>query len=359
MSSNNKKDFQFIFDTIIRLGVLFGLLAVCLAILGPFLSPVLWGLLIAVIFYPTYSFLLKKLNDRSNLAAFLIAAGMLAALILPTLLFVDSLVEGVQTLGSQMQEGEFQIPPPQESIKDWPLIGNQFYDFWLKTSKDLGKTLEQFDTQIASAGKFLLNILVETGLGFIQFLLAIIIAAVLLATSKEGKKFFAKLLDKIVGDRGKEFGNITELTIQNVAKGILGVSFIQSTLAGIGFLLAGVPYAGLWTLICLLLSVIQIGPGLVIIPVIIYLFTIYSPLAATLWAVYFIVVMISDNIMKPFMLGKGAPVPMLIIFIGSIGGFILDGFVGLFIGAIFLSIGYKLFVAWVNESPSEITPEDS
>ena len=167
------------------------------------------------------------------------------------------------------------------------------------------------------------------------------------------------MLDKIVGDRGKEFGNITELTIQNVAKGILGVSFIQSTLAGIGFLLAGVPYAGLWTLICLLLSVIQIGPGLVIIPVIIYLFTIYSPLAATLWAVHFIVVMISDNIMKPFMLGKGAPVPMLIIFIGSIGGFILDGFVGLFIGAIFLSIGYKLFVAWVNESPSEITPEDS
>ena len=198
MSSNNKKDFQFIFDTIIRLGVLFGLLAVCLAILGPFLSPVLWGLLIAVIFYPTYSFLLKKLNDRSNLAAFLIAAGMLAALILPTLLFVDSLVEGVQTLGSQMQEGEFQIPPPQESIKDWPLIGNQFYDFWLKTSKDLGKTLEQFDTQIASAGKFLLNILVETGLGFIQFLLAIIIAAVLLATSKEGKAFFAKLFDKII-----------------------------------------------------------------------------------------------------------------------------------------------------------------
>ena len=152
-----------------------------------------------------------------------------------------------------------------------------------------------------------------------------------------------------MGERGDEFAEISNVTIKNVAKGILGVAIIQSTLAGIGFILAGVPYAGLWALICLILAIIQIGPALVIIPVIIYLFSTMGLLGAILWTVYFVVVMISDNFLKPILLGKGAPVPMLVIFLGTIGGFITSGFVGMFIGAIILSLGYKLFITWLDE----------
>ena len=152
-----------------------------------------------------------------------------------------------------------------------------------------------------------------------------------------------------MGERGDEFAEISNVTIKNVAKGILGVAIIQSTLAGIGFILAGVPYAGLWALICLILAIIQIGPALLIIPVIIYLFSTMGLLGAILWTVYFVVVMISDNFLKPILLGKGAPVPMLVIFLGTIGGFITSGFVGMFIGAIILSLGYKLFITWLDE----------
>ncbi len=102
-------------------------------------------------------------------------------------------------------------------------------------------------------------------------------------------------------------------------------------------------------LICLILAIIQIGPGLVIIPVIIYLFSTMELLGAILWTVYLVIVMISDSFLKPILLGKGAPVPMLVIFLGTIGGFITSGFVGMFIGAIILSLGYKLFIAWLDE----------
>lgn len=348
MNEAPKTNLQQVLDLIIRLGILLGLLYWCLLIVAPFLSPVIWGVLIAVILYPFYSFLLRKLNNKSKLAAFVLAIIMLTLIILPASLFIDSLVEGVQTIGNEMQSGEFRVPPPTENVKEWPLIGDKLYSAWVLSSQNLDKAIEQFSEQIASIGRFMLSSLVDTGLGLLQFLLAIIIAAILLATSDDGKRFILKLFDRVVGDRGREFANISYVTIKNVAKGILGVAGIQSTLAGIGFVLAGVPYAGLWTLLCLILSIVQIGPALVIIPVVIYLYATTSPVTATLWSIYLLAVMVSDNILKPIMLGKGAPVPMLVIFLGSIGGFILNGFVGLFVGAIVLSLGYKLLIAWVD-----------
>lgn len=348
MTDQVKPNLQSIIDILIRLGILIGLMFWCFQILTPFLNPVIWGILIAVILYPFYTFLLGKLRNNTKVTALVLAVVLLTVIILPISLFVGSLVDGVQTLGTQMQEGEFSLPPPTENVKEWPIIGDRLYDAWLLASENLDKTFERFDEQIAATGKYMLGSLVDTGLGILLFLLSIIIAAILLAKSVEGKEFLAKLFDKVVGQRGKEFADISAVTIKNVAKGILGVAAIQSTLAGIGFLLAGVPFAGLWTLICLILAVIQIGPSLVIIPVIIYLFSTASPVVATLWTIYLVIVMISDNILKPLLLGKGAPVPMLIIFLGSIGGFILNGFVGLFVGAIVLSLGYKLFIAWVE-----------
>jgi predicted PurR-regulated permease PerM len=159
------------------------------------------------------------------------------------------------------------------------------------------------------------------------------------------KKFFKKL----VGKRGDEFSDISEKTIRNVVKGVFGVAVIQSILSGIVFMLAKVPYAGLWALLILILAIIQLGPALVIIPVIIYLFSAISPISATIWTVVLIAVMLSDNILKPYLMGKGSPVPMLVIFLGSIGGMMSFGFLGLFFGAIILSLGYKLYSGWLTE----------
>ena len=123
---------------------------------------------------------------------------------------------------------------------------------------------------------------------------------------------------------------------------------------GIGFILAGVPYAGVWALIVMILAILQLPPLIVILPVVIYLFSANSTLFASLWTVYLLLAGASDNILKPILLGKGAPVPMLVIFLGVIGGFMLSGFIGLFTGAIILSLGYKLFITWLDGDDKEI-----
>ncbi len=348
--NDSNKNTKAVIDIIIRIGVLFILIAWCFQILSPFLNPVLWAILIAVALFPAYNALSNRLNGKRKLSAIIVTLVLLSLIIIPSLLFFGSLVEGAKTIGEQMVNEEFKIPPPTENVKDWPVIGGKMYESWLLASQNLDQLIGQYSQEIASFGSSLLGAVVGTGLGLLQFILSIIIAGVLLAKSEGSGRFATTFFTKIVGERGAEFADICKITIKNVAKGILGVSIIQSTLAGIGFMLAGVPYAGLWALLSLILAVVQLGPGLVIIPVIIYMFATGSALSASLWTVYFILVMFSDNLLKPILLGKGAPVPMLVIFLGSIGGFITTGFVGLFVGAIVLSLGYKLFMAWVMET---------
>ncbi len=214
--------------------------------------------------------------------------------------------------------------------------------------------VKSYSTQLKSVGSWLLNALMGTGLAFIQFILSIIISGIFLAFSEEGGNVLKKLFGRIVDDRGDEYANVTELTVRNVSKSVIGVALIQSFLAGIVFLLAGIPYAGLWALICLILCIIQLGPGLVIIPAIIYLFTVSDTWVAVIWTIVFLGVMVSDNILKPWLMGKGSPVPTLVVFLGSLGGFIVSGFMGLFLGAIVLALGYKLFLAWIDEPGKDV-----
>jgi predicted PurR-regulated permease PerM len=157
---------------------------------------------------------------------------------------------------------------------------------------------------------------------------------------------------RIAGSRGEEILNISTSTVQQVVKGIIGVAIIQTIIQAVGLFLCGVPFAGILTLLCFMLSIIQIGPILVNIGVIIYLFsTGDSNTAAIFWTVYFLLSGLSDNVLKPILLGKGAVVPMLVIFLGVIGGFIMSGFIGMFIGPIVFSIGYKLFSSWLEDLP--------
>jgi predicted PurR-regulated permease PerM len=178
-------------------------------------------------------------------------------------------------------------------------------------------------------------------------MVALCIAVILLAIGGTGesiRKFFRKL----AGERGDEFADMTLKTVASVVKGILGVALILALLNGLIFMLAGVPYAGIWTLFAFVLAVLQIPLIFITLPIIVYLFAEKELMTAILWAVLIFVAGLSDNVLKPILLGKGAPVPMLVIFIGVIGGFLLSGFIGLFTGAIVMSIGYSLFVSWIN-----------
>jgi len=144
------------------------------------------------------------------------------------------------------------------------------------------------------------------------------------------------------------FVDLTVKTITSVVKGILGEGFILALLHGVVFMLAGVPYPGLWVLLVFVFAIMQLPVFLITIPIMIYFFAVYEPLAAILWSVLLLLVTLSDNFLTPLMLGKGAPVPMAVMFLGVLGGFVLFGFIGLFTGAIVLALGYNLLVGWIN-----------
>ncbi len=348
------KTFQTAVDITLRIGILLLLIAWCFQILYPFFSIVLWAIILAVALAPFYNTLRIQLGNRGKLTASIITLLALGTIAIPSYLFVDSLVNGIRDLGYQIEAGVFEIPPPPSEVNDWPFIGRSLYNGWDLASTNLEDAFDQYGDQLASIGSSMLNSILGTGLSILQFVISTIIAGVLLATSEGGAKMIRTLFIKLVGERGEEFTMISELTVRNVVKGILGVALIQAILAGLGFVFAGVPYAGLWALVVLFLAVIQIGPSLVIIPVIIYLYSTTDPFPATLWTIYLVLVGASDNILKPILLGAGAPVPMLVIFLGAIGGFITSGFIGLFTGAVVLSLGYKLFEAWLGENSEAV-----
>jgi predicted PurR-regulated permease PerM len=182
-----------------------------------------------------------------------------------------------------------------------------------------------------------------------MMILSIIISGIMLARSEASEKSSANFASRLVGKGGDEIIAMIVLTIRNVAKGILGVAFIQFVLIGACLLLANVPLAGLWALLVLIFAIVQLPVGIIAIPIIIYLYSAREPLPATLWSVLILILAMLDNVLKPWLMGKGAPVPMLVIFLGAIGGMIMSGFLGLFTGAIVLSLGYKMAGIWMQE----------
>jgi len=347
------KKVSHVINITIEVTLLFGLLYLCFMIIKPFVAIGFWALIIAVSIYPLYARLVKAMKGRTTWAAVIITFIMMSIIVVPGEMFVQSVVEGVIKNAPDIESQKFTIPLPDESVRDWPIIGKFVYEKWKDLSNHTVETLTAYTPQLKSVGQWIIEAIKDIGIAFIQFFIAVILAGILLATSDKGANFIRMLYSKVIGEKGIEFAKLTEVTIRNVTNGVLGVALAQSLLAGTIFLLAGVPLAGLWALLCFVLAAAQIGPGPVIFGVIAYLFITQSTFFAIAWTIPLILVTFVDNILKPLLMGKGAQVPMMVIFIGSIGGFILSGILGLFLGAIILAIGYKLLLSWIDETPIE------
>ena len=335
-------------DTLLKVGLLFLLIFLCFKIVRPFLSILLWGLIISIILFPLFQKLNRWFGKRYKLSSLVIMIVALSLLVLPSIWLVNQLVDGVKFLADQILEGNIIIPEPSESVADWPLIGQWMYDNWLQLSQNFGESVKGFMPQISAWGEKILGAFANTGLGILQFAVSIIMAGIFLMFFEKGSESGKKIFNKLVGERGEEFLDISLLTIQNVAAGVLGVAVVQTTLMGVGLIVADIPLAAVWIIVILIMTIAQIPVLLFNIPMIIYLFAFRDPLPAALWSAYFVVMGLMDNYLKPLIMGKGANVPMLVIFLGAIGGFMAFGFIGLFLGAIILSLAYKLYVTWVS-----------
>jgi predicted PurR-regulated permease PerM len=354
MESNNQIRFEKIADTVIRLAVLFFLIGWCLFILRPFVLILIWSAVIAIAIYPLFSFFFKFLK-RKSLAAIVLTVLMLSVLIIPSWLVTQSVFTEVSHLRELNKSGELVIPPPGENTANWPGFTKPLLDFWTLASENWQEAARQYTDQIKAAGAWALSAVASIGMGVAQFVGSIIIAGVLLAFSDSVAKGTMQVFNKLVGENGEHFASSIVSTVRSVVKGILGVAVIQAAMAGIGFFIAGVPYAGVWTVACLFFAIIQVGSGPIAIPIAIYMFTVSDTLTAVLLAIWLAITLVSDNILKPLLLGRGAPAPMLVVFLGAIGGFITSGFLGLFLGAVILTIGYKLLILWLDTPQHEIS----
>ena len=338
-----------LFDTILKIVVLFLLIAWCIGIILPFIQPVVGGAIIAIALYPFFARVKRWLGNRNMLAGVLLTLLLLVILLLPTVWLINSLVEGIGSLVTQFKNQTLMIPPPDPSVAGWPLIGKPISEVWLLASQNLESTIIIYKEPLSKVGLTILGGVGGFGTGLILFFLSLIIAGAFLIKADASADFARKLIHRLAGEKSDEIMQIAGVSIRNVAKGILGVAFFQFIAAGTVFMLAKVPFAGLWALAVLVLAVLQLPTLFVILPVIIYLFSVKQLLWAILWAMALVVVGASDNVLKPLLMGKGSPVPMLVIFIGAIGGFIFSGFTGMFTGAIVLSVCYNLMVHWISE----------
>ena len=340
-------------EATIRIGVLLVLVAWCFQITRPFIGPIVWGVIIAIAIFPIHRALLTLLGGRNGLSASLLTVVMLVVLVWPTFVLTGALLDNLQLLLDTLDAGSLDVPPPPESVSGWPVIGPTLYQFWDLASTNMDAALIELQPQIEAVAGWLLSAAAGTGLGVLQFVLSIIISGILITHSAAGHHFADKLSLRLSGERGSAFVDLAEATVRGVARGVIGVAFIQMLLVGLGLGIAGVPWAGLWTFLALLLAIMQIGVAPVMIGAIIYMFTTADTLPAVLFLIYGVFVSGIDNVLKPLLMGRGLDVPMAIILVGTIGGMLASGIVGLFIGAVVLAVGYKLFMTWLDaENPA-------
>jgi predicted PurR-regulated permease PerM len=331
----------------IRLGILFLIFAWCLQILTPFISVIAWGAIIAVAIYSPFLKLVQKLGGRKKLAVTLTAVLGVGVILVPVISLSSSMVESATTIGHEISTGKVNISPPSENVREWPLIGEKTYTFWYQASVDLSALLEQYPDHLNTISQKLLAAAKGVGAGVLQFIISMLIAAAFLSSAESASAAMHRLATRLAGDHGEPLLALSTATIRSVAVGVIGIAFIQAMLGGLGMMFAGVPAAGLLAIIILVLAIAQLPPLLVLAPVIFYVFSAESTTVAVVFLIWSILVSFSDAVLKPMFLGRGVDAPMLVILLGAIGGMITSGIVGLFIGAVILALGYKLFQAWI------------
>ena len=342
----------------LQIGALLILLMMCFTIVRPFISIVVWALILAVAIYPLHVSMTARLGGREKASATLFVLIGLAIILVPTWVLGESSLSSLQSLAHHLREGTFSVPAPNPGVADWPVIGAKTYEIWSNAASNIDAFLDEYQTQLVGLAQKVFGFASGALIGVLQFVLSTIIAGALLLQSKGGYKASRGIMASLVGtERGAKFTDTSILTIRSVVKGVLGVAVAQALLSAIGLVLIGVPAAGLWAGAVLVLAIVQLPPILILGPIAFWVFSVAEPVPATIFLVYSIIVSVSDAFLKPMLLGRGLETPMLVILIGAIGGAIAMGIVGLFIGAVILALGYELLVTWM--APDAPEPEEA
>lgn len=340
----------------VKLGILLLLFYWCFSIIQPFIVPVVWAIVIAVSLYPIYQLMLGKLKLSRGITGTIFTLIALGLLLIPVFMLSGSMIDGIQSISKLLEEGTLKVPSPSLGVKEWPLIGDKVYSIWLLASENIDQAILKFTPQLKIMGKTIFSVLMGGGAGVLQFFISIIIAGLLMVNAESSIKAVYDLALKLSPQHGIEFATMSAATIRSVAQGVIGIAMVQSAFIGLGFWAVDVPGAGLWAMLILVLSIAQLPPMIIILPVIAYMFSLddISTVTLVLFTIWSVFGGLLDGILKPFVMGRGMDIPMLVILLGAIGGMILSGILGLFTGAIVLAIGYMLYTQWLSNKTDSI-----
>ena len=341
-------------DAMIRIGLI-GLLAwMCFRVFSPFLGMMLWALILAIGMYPLQQRLVVRLGGRPGRATSLLVLGLVLLIGVPFVMLSTSFASQIQEAHAAFQQGTLTIFRPNESMAGWPLVGEKVYAAWSEAADNLPHLIADNRVMLEGFARRGFAMAASSATTALAFLAALVIAGIIMAYGEQGNAAMQRIFHRLAGpSRGRQLQKLSTATVRSVASGVIGVALIQALLLGVGFFLAGIPAAGVLALVVMVLGIAQLPATLVSLPAIAYLWWSgdFSTTHNVIFTVVLLVAGLADNMLKPMLLGRGVEAPMPVILIGALGGMITNGVIGLFVGAVVLTVGYQLFMEWVDEAP--------
>lgn len=330
----------------------------CLWILRPFLPALVWASTIVIATWPVMTRIQSRLGHHRKPAVAVMIGLLLLLFVIPFGLAVGTIVENapqIAALGKQLPEISMPLPP--DWVKTLPVFGPSLADSWQTIANEkpgaLARKVTPYAKQlgtwmVAQAGSF--------GMMFIHFLLTLLLCAILYMNGEQAASTVRGFARRVAGEQGEQAAVLAGLATRAVALGVVITALAQAILAGIGLAVVGTPYTSLLTALIFMLTIAQIGGGPVLIPVVGWLFWTGSTGAAIAMLIWSVLVMGMDNVLRPFLIRKNANLPLLLIFVGVIGGLIAFGLIGLFIGPVVLAVCYTLLLTWIaDDKPATAT----
>ena len=326
------------------------LIGVSLWVLRPFLLAAIWGTMIVVATWPLMLKVQAGLRKRA-FAVTVMTVAMLMVFVVPMFLAIRAFVINLDTITLWLRAlPGLTIPPPPDWVSRIPLAGDKIAQEWTQVA---AAGTSQLFTQLRpfadDAARWAGVAFGSIGLLTIQFLLTAVIAAILYAQGETARRGLIRFGRRLAGDRGEAVVLLAGQSIRAVALGVVVTALVQTVLAGLGLAIAGIPFAPLLTAIVLILCIAQVGPLLVLVPAVVWLFWKDATFAGVVLLVWTIIVGMLDNVLRPLLIRRGADLPLLLIFAGVIGGLLAFGIIGLFVGPVALAVAYTLLKDWVAD----------
>lgn len=348
-------------DLFIKFGLILALASFCFTVFSPFMNLMLWALILAVTLYPLHQRLAKRLNGKQGRASTVLVLLGLILLVAPTIAMVSSMSDTVSDVVHKVESNTLVIPLPSSGIASIPLVGEKIHAVWLKAATDLPTLIKSLQPQLGEATRQVIRTLASVSSSLVMSAFSFIVAGIIMAYGAPGANSAHRIATRLAGPkRGLKLTTLCTATIRAVALGVIGVAFIQALLASVLMSFAGIPLVGVFFVIALILGIAQVPVILVTAPAIAYMWMTgdHSTVVNVIFTILLIVAGMADNVLKPLLLGRGVDAPMPVVLIGALGGMAASGILGMFIGATLLSIGYRIFMVWVDEGLEDGLEDD-